>query len=96
MNQTNGNQTKSAIFPRGIFNSDGIYFFVKNIEVFQLLLKSKFLSYMAKVNPNNGNETKSGIFLRTYSNLTSFFIVHTILKYFNDFYNWYLSISLQK
>ena len=84
-------------FFQGAYSILMAYIFLsKNIEVFQLLLKSKFLSYMAKVNPNNGNETKSGIFLRTYSNLTSFFIVHTILKYFNDFYNWYLSISLQK
>ena len=26
-------------------------------------LKSKFLSFMTKVNPSNGNETKSGIIL---------------------------------
>ena len=32
----------------------------------------------------------------TYSNLTSFFIGHNILKYFNDFYDWHLSISSQK
>ena len=31
-------------------------------KVFQWLSKSKFLSFMAKVNPENGNETKSGIF----------------------------------
>ena len=44
---------------------------------------------MTKVNPNNGNETKSDIFYGTHSNLTLFFIRHQILKYFNDFYNWY-------
>ena len=49
---------------------------------------------MTKADPNNGNETKSDILPRTYSNLTSFFIGHKILKYFNDF--WHLSISLQK
>ena len=42
---------------------------------------------MTKVNPNNGNEKK---------NLTLFFIGRKILKYFNDFYNWHLSISFQK
>ena len=30
-----------------------------------------------------------------YSNLTSFFIGHKILKYFIDFYNWHMAISLQ-
>ena len=31
-----------------------------------------------------------------YSNLTSFFLGCKILKYFNDFYNCHLSVSLQK
>ena len=31
----------------------------------------------------------------TYLNFTSFSIGHKIMKYFNDFYNWHLSISLQ-
>ena len=39
------------------------------------------------------NET---FFYGTYSNLTSFFTSHKILKYFNDLYNWYLAILLQK
>ena len=30
----------------------------KNIKIFQWLSKSKFLSFMAKVNPDNGNETR--------------------------------------
>ena len=47
----------------------------KNIEVFQWLSKSKFLSFMTKVNPNNGNETNSDIFPWTYSNLTLFSFV---------------------
>ena len=51
---------------------------------------------MTKVKPNNGNETKLDIFYGTYSNLTSFFIDHKILTYFDNFHNWYLSISLQK
>ena len=50
---------------------------------------------MTKVNPNNENETKSDIFHETYSNLTSFFIGHTTLKPYSDFYNWHFSISLQ-
>ena len=51
---------------------------------------------MTKVNTNNGNETKSDIFRETPSNLTSFFFVCQILRYFNDFFNWHISISLQK
>ena len=42
---------------------------------------------MTTVNPNIVNETKSDIFSWTHSNLTSSFIGHTILKYFNGFYN---------
>ena len=51
---------------------------------------------MTKVNTKNENETKSELFHETYSNLTLFFIGRKILKYFNDFYNWHFSISLQK
>ena len=51
---------------------------------------------MTKVNPNNRNEINQTFFHGTYSNLTLFFIGHKILKYFNDFYNWHFSISLQK
>ena len=47
---------------------------------------------MTEMNPNNRNETKSDIF----SWYVFFFIGHKMLKYFNDFHNWYLSISLQK
>ena len=36
----------------------------KNMKTFKWLLKSKFLSFMTKVNPNNGNEAKSDIFPR--------------------------------
>ena len=51
---------------------------------------------MTKVNSDNENETKSDILHRTYSNLTSFFIGPNILKYFDNFFNRHLSISLQK
>ena len=47
-----------------------------------------FLRFMTTVNLNNGNQTKSDIFHGAYSNMTSFFIAHEILEYFNDFYNW--------
>ena len=51
---------------------------------------------MAKVIPNNGNKTKSYIFLRGIFQSDAIFIVRKMLKYFNDFYNWYFSISLQE
>ena len=35
-------------------------------------------------------------FQGTYSNLTLFFIGHKMLKYFNDFYNWHVSVPFQK
>ena len=71
-------------------------FLLKNIKIFQWLSKSKFLSFMTKVNPNNGNETKSDIFPRDIFKSDIIFIGHKILKYFNDFYNWHFSISMQK
>ena len=80
VNPNNANETKTAIFPWDVFKSDVIYFFF-----FQKILK--FLSFTTKVNANNGNKTKSDIFYGTYSNLTSFFIGHKILKYFNNFCN---------
>ena len=49
---------------------------------------------MTKVNSNNVNETKSDIIHGTYSNLALFFVVRKILKYFNNFFNWHLSISV--
>ena len=36
-------------------------FLSKNIKLFQLSSKSKFLRFMGEVNLNNGNETKSDI-----------------------------------
>ena len=53
-NQTFFHDTYSNLTP--------YHFLSKNNEVFQWLSKSKFLSFMNKVNPNNGNETKSDIF----------------------------------
>ena len=49
-----------------------------------MTFKIKILNFMTKVKPNNGNTSKSDIFHGTYPNLTSFFIDHKILKYFND------------
>ena len=69
------------------------------MEVFQLLSKSKFFSYfsvMTKVNPNKGNETKPDIFSWDIFRSDIIFIGHKTLTCFNDFYNWQLSISLQK
>ena len=47
---------------------------------------------MAKGNSNNKTETKSDFFQTTYSNQTSCFIGHKILKYFNDYHNCHLFI----
>ena len=92
----NGNETKSDIFPGDIFKSDFIYFLSKNIKICQWILNSQVVSFMTKVNSSNGNETKSDIFHEAYSNLMLFFIRRKILKYFNEFFNWHLSVSLQK
>ena len=46
---------------------------------------------MDKVNSNNGNKTKSDLFKSKI-----IFTGRKMLKYFNDFYKWHFSISLQK
>ena len=51
---------------------------------------------MAKVKPNNGNDTKSGNFLWDIFKHDIIFSGWKIIKYFYDFYNWHLSISLQR
>ena len=47
---------------------------------------------MNKTNLNNEKETKSAIF-PSYIFKSD---IRKILKYFNDFYNWHLSISILK
>ena len=50
---------------------------------------------MAKINPNNGNGTKQDIFLLDiFKSVIIFFWSQKILKCFNDFSNWYFSISI--
>ena len=92
-NLNNENETKSHIFPWHIFKYDAIFFLSKNIKVIQWLSKSRFLSCMTNVSPNNGKETKSDIFSWNIFKSDFFFTDCKILKYFNDFYNWHLSIS---
>ena len=73
-----------------------LFFYQKNMKVFQWLSKSKFLSFMTKANPNNENETKSKSFLwnilkfdiksfllKKYSGISITFIIKT--SQFYDF-----------
>ena len=71
------------------------HFLSKHIKVFQWVLKLTFLNFMTKVNPKNGNEIKSDIFPWDIFKSGIIFIDRKILKYFNNFYNWRFSISLQ-
>ena len=96
VNPNNGIETKWDIFPWDIFKSEVMYFLSTNIEVFQWLSESKFLSFITKGNPSNRNETKSGVFSWDIFKSDIVFIGHKILKYFSDFQNWHLSVSLQK
>ena len=59
VNQSNGNETESNIFPWDIFKPGNISFFIK--IYFSDSTKSEFLRFMTKVNSNNANETKSDI-----------------------------------
>ena len=54
---------QNQIFFHGTYlNWTPSLFLSKNIKVLQRVLKSKFLTFMTKKNPNNGNETKPDIF----------------------------------
>ena len=50
---------QNQIFFHGTdLNLTTYHFLSKNVKLFQWLSKSKFLSFMIKMNPNNGNETE--------------------------------------
>ena len=66
------------------------------MKVFQLLSKSKFLGFMTKMNPKSGNETHNFFQMGRIQVCHNFSIGHKILRYFNDFYKLYLSISSKK
>ena len=51
VNPSNRNETKSDIFPWPISNLTPHIFLPKSIKIFQWLWKSKFFSFMTKVNP---------------------------------------------
>ena len=51
---------------------------------------------MTEVNPKNGNETKLDVFSWDIFKFDIIFTCSKRPKYFNDFHNCYLSISLQK
>ena len=63
VNPNNENETKSSTFPWDIFKFDDIYFLIKNIKVFNILSKLKFVSFTNKLNKSIRNEAKSDILL---------------------------------
>ena len=68
---------QNQAFFLGTYANPTYLFLSKNLQAFQLLLNSKFLSFMTTVNPINENEIKyfyGAYFYGAYSNLTSFFI----------------------
>ena len=81
---------------RLLLNLTTNHFSSKNIKAFQWLLKSKPLSIMTALNKIMETKQNQTLFHESYSNLISFFIGHKILKCFNNFYNWHLSILVQK
>ena len=85
VNPNNGIETKWDIFQWDIFKSEVMYFLSTNIEVFQWLSESKFLSFITEGNPSNRNETKSGVFSWDIFKSDIVFTGHKILKYFSDF-----------
>ena len=63
VNPNKGNETQDQKFEHVAYSNLALYLFLsKNMEVFQCLSKSKYLSFMTTVNQSNGNATKSDIF----------------------------------
>ena len=100
VNLNNGNETKWDIFPGDIFKSNTISFFSKNIKMLQWISKSKFHFYDYSWTEQWKWNKIRHFFMGHTQIWDHFFIGHKIflksLKYFNDFYNWHLSVSLQK
>ena len=93
MNPKNGNETKSDIFHGAYSNLTPYLFLSKNIKVLQRLSKSKFLSFITKVNPNSRNETKSNIFpWDIFKSDTIPFLTKKKKKYLNDLQNQNFSV----
>ena len=53
LNPNNGNQTKSDIFPRDVFKSDTISFFIKKYQSISMTFKIEISHFMTKMNPND-------------------------------------------
>ena len=87
MNSNNRNETKSDIFPWDIFKCDTISAFVKKYSsiLMTLLSRSKYLSFITKVNGNNEIETKSDNFPWDIFKSDRIFFYKKVFKYFNDF-----------
>ena len=49
VNPNNENETKSSTFPWDIFKFDDTHFLIKNIKVFNILSKLKFVSFTNKL-----------------------------------------------
>ena len=85
VNPNNGNETKSDIFPCGIFKSD-ISFIIKKYSSTSMTFRTKICQFYDYSKPKQWKLNKIRHFFFTYSNLTSFFIDCKILQYLNDFY----------
>ena len=85
--QTRKLQSNQTLFDRTYSNLKS-FFLSKNIKVFRWLSKSKFSSFMTKMNPNNKNESKSDFFYEIYSNLIEIYSSQN-----NKIFHWLLEFS---
>ena len=95
VNQNNGNETKSNIFPWDIFKSDTI-FLSKHIKYFINFQNQNFSFLWLTWTKTMGVKQNQTFFHGTYSDLMLLFTGRKILKYVNGFCNWHFSIWLQK
>ena len=96
VNPNNGSETKSDIFYEAYLNLTSCLTLSKNVEVSCNDFRNPNFSVLwLKSTQTMELKLKQTFFHGTHSNLPYFFLSCKILKYFNDFYNFHLLISLK-
>ena len=101
LTQTTEMKQTQTFFHGTYSNLTPCLFLPKNGKVFQWLTKSKFLSFMAKVNLNYGNESKSDIFPWVIFKSVIYFFLSKNIKLFqwllkSRFHNFMMEVNRKK
>ena len=89
---------QNQIFFQGAYSNltPYLFFLPKYIKEFKWLSKSKFHSFITKINRNNGNESKLDIFPSDIFKSDTIFFYHILLMYFHDLQNLILPREIFK